>query len=146
MTPKPCSEPLVRPGSPSGTLYDFLSSYRPFGYARVKRYWQVLPGSGQGLSKAAEVLVFSSVIKAGLGIGGEYGEGALRIGGKTGEYYNTAAASLGFQITAQSNSVLLVFPSRDALSDFRKSEGWKAGVDGSVAVVKWGVGAKHQHR
>jgi lipid-binding SYLF domain-containing protein len=27
-----------------------------------------------------------------------------------------------------------------ALGDFRKSDGWKAGVDGSIAVVEWGAG------
>jgi len=86
------------------------------------------------------VLVFPSVIKAGIGIGGEYGEGALRVAGKTVDYYNTAAASIGFQLGAQSKSIVIVFMTDKALSDFRKSEGWKAGVDGSVAVVEWGVG------
>jgi len=86
------------------------------------------------------VLVFPSVIKAGIGIGGEYGEGALRIGGKTVEYYSTAAASIGFQLGAQSKSAVVLFLTSKALTDFRSSDGWKAGVDGSVAVVKWGVG------
>ena len=58
---------------------------------------------------------FPSVIKAGIGIGGEYGEGALRIGGKTVDYYNTAAASIGFQLGAQSKRVIIVFMENEAL-------------------------------
>ncbi len=108
--------------------------------AALERFRKEVNGGREFLRKAAGVLVFPSVIKAGFGIGGEYGEGALRIGGKTVEYYSTAGASFGFQIGAQSKSVLLVFMTEKALSDFRKAEGWKAGVDGSVAVVKWGVG------
>ena len=85
-------------------------------------------------------MVFPSIIKVGIGIGGEYGEGALRIGGRSVEYYSTAAASIGFQLGAQSKTVILVFLQDNALTDFRESSGWKAGVDGSVAVVKWGAG------
>ena len=80
------------------------------------------------------------MIKAGVGFGGEYGEGALRIDGKTVDYYNTAAASFGLQFGAQAKTIVLVFLDKDALTRFRKSEGWKVGVDGSVAVVAIGAG------
>lgn len=108
--------------------------------AALKRFRKEVPGGSAFLKKAEGVLVFPSVIKAGIVIGGEYGEGTLRIGGKTVEYYSTAAASIGFQLGAQSKSVVLVFLTKKALSDFRKSDGWKAGVDGSVALLKWGAG------
>jgi len=108
--------------------------------ATLKRFSKEIAGGSDFLKKANGVLVFPSVIKAGFGIGGEYGEGALRIRGKTVEYYNTAAASIGLQLGAQSKSIVLVFLTRKALSDFRKSKGWKAGVDGSVALLEWGVG------
>lgn len=97
-------------------------------------------GGREFLASARGVLVFPSVIKAGIGIGGEYGEGALRIGGKTVEYYNTAAASIGFQLGAQSKSVIVVFMENEALKKFRESQGWEAGVDGSVALVQMGAG------
>lgn len=106
----------------------------------LQRFHKEVSGGSKFLEKAAGVLVFPSVIKAGVGIGGEYGEGALLVGGKTVQYYNTAAASIGFQLGAQSKSLVVVFLDAKALEDFRNSEGWKAGVDGSVAVVKWGVG------
>ncbi len=108
--------------------------------ATLERFRNEITGGPLFLKNARGVLVFPSVIKAGIGIGGEYGEGALRIGGKTVEYYNTVAASIGFQLGAQSKSVVLVFLDSKALEKFRQSDGWKAGVDGSVAVIKWGVG------
>ena len=97
--------------------------------------------AGQELArKAAGVLVFPSVIKAGIGIGGEYGEGALLMGGKPVAYYSVAAASIGFQLGAQSRSQILLFMTKPALDQFRSSQGWTAGVDGSVALATLGAG------
>ncbi|MCB1747836.1 MAG: hypothetical protein H6977_08345 [Gammaproteobacteria bacterium] len=108
--------------------------------AALARFRQEVSGGDAFLAKAKGVLVFPEVVKAGFGIGGEYGEGALRIGGKTADYYNTAAASIGFQLGAQIKTVVLVFLTDKALADFRASEGWEAGVDGSVALVELGAG------
>lgn len=106
----------------------------------IKKFKQEIPGGSEFLKRAKGVLIFPSVIKVGFGIGGEYGEGALQIGGKTKSYYSTAAASIGFQLGAQSKSLVLVFMTDEALKQFQSSKGWKAGVDGSVAVIEWGVG------
>jgi lipid-binding SYLF domain-containing protein len=106
----------------------------------LKKFKQEVAGGSQFLAKANGVLVFPKVLKAGFGIGGEYGEGALLIGGKTVDYYSTAAASIGLQLGAQSKSLVIVFMNEQSLSYFRNSKGWKAGVDGSVAVVEWGAG------
>ncbi len=92
--------------------------------------------------KAAGMLVFPEVIKAGIGIGGEYGEGALVIKGKPAAYYSTAAASIGFQLGAQVKSQVILFMHPKVLADFRKSQGWKAGVDGSVALATLGAGGE----
>lgn len=108
--------------------------------AVLEQFRKEVRGGSEFLQKAEGVLVFPSVIKGGFVIGGEYGEGALRIREKTVEYYSTAAASFGFQLGAQSKAVVLVFMTSDALTEFRNSDGWKAGVDGSVAVLEWGVG------
>jgi len=67
-------------------------------------------------------------------------EGALRIDGKTVEYYSTAAGSVGFQIGAQKMNLILVFMQDEALKHFRTSSGWKVGVDGSVAFIDVGKG------
>ena len=97
--------------------------------------------AGHELSnKAAGMLIFPSVVKAGIGIGGEYGEGALLVKGKTVAYYNIASASIGFQLGAQARSQIVLFMNDQVLGDFRRSEGWKAGVDGSVALATLGAG------
>ena len=86
------------------------------------------------------MLVFPTVLKAGFGVGGEYGEGAMRVGGKTVGYYNTVAASFGFQLGAQARSVIIMFMTPEALAGFRRVEGFKVGVDGSVAIIVVGAG------
>jgi len=99
-----------------------------------------IDGSGEFLSAAKGILVFPRVIKVGVGVGGEGGEGALRIGGETVDYYNTFAGSVGFQLGAQAKSIIIAFMSQKALDDFRNSSGWKVGVDGSVAIIDIGTG------
>ncbi len=102
--------------------------------------FQKIEGAKAYLPIAKGMLVFPKVYKAGIGIGGEYGEGALRVGGKTVGYYSTAAASIGFQLGAQAKSIIVLFTNESALEKFRSSEGWKVGVDGSVALVDIGAG------
>ena len=104
------------------------------------RFLKEIKGADGFLQKAEGVLVFAGVVKAGIGIGGEYGEGALRIGGQSVDYYSIASGSIGFQFGAQKKDIIMVFLEASALQKFRESDGWKAGVDGSVAVVEWGVG------
>ena len=106
----------------------------------LEKFEKDVGGAKQFLTSAKGILVFPSVIKAGIGFGGEYGEGALRIDGKSVAYYNTIAGSLGFQLGAQAKTVVIAFLEQDALDKFQKSEGWKVGVDGSVAVVTLGAG------
>ncbi|MCH7696455.1 MAG: hypothetical protein IIB73_09220 [Proteobacteria bacterium] len=108
--------------------------------AALERFKEEVMGSDKFLNKAKAVLIFPEVIKVGFGIGGEYGEGALRINNKTVEYYSTAAASIGFQLGAQIKTVILVFLDNTELKRFRNSSGWEAGVDGSVAILEYGAG------
>ena len=106
----------------------------------LEKFHKDVKGAKAYLKTAKGVLVFPNVYKAGFGIGGEYGEGALRIGGKTVDYYSTVAGSFGFQLGAQKKTLILVFMQKGALNSFRESNGWKAGVDGSVALVTVGIG------
>ncbi|HYW02934.1 MAG TPA: YSC84-related protein [Gammaproteobacteria bacterium] len=107
--------------------------------AALARFDKQVDGGKALLERARGVLVFPGVIKAGLGIGGEYGEGALRIDGRTVGYYSIAAGSIGFQLGVQKKDVILVFLEHKALERFRKSNGWDIGVDGSVAFIKLGA-------
>jgi lipid-binding SYLF domain-containing protein len=91
-------------------------------------------------NKAAAILVFPSVVKAGIGIGGEYGEGLLIIRGRPGGYYNLISASFGFQLGVQARSVIIMFMTQEAFASFEGTYGWKVGVDGSVAIITIGAG------
>jgi lipid-binding SYLF domain-containing protein len=106
----------------------------------VASFYKVTSAGKELAGKAAGMLVFPSVVKAGIGIGGEYGEGALLIKGKPVAYYNVASASIGFQLGAQARSQIILFMTDKVLADFRNSDGWKAGVDGSVALATLGAG------
>ncbi len=107
--------------------------------AALKVFSQQVRGGKEFLNASKGVLVIPNILKAGLGVGGEYGEGALRIGGKTVEYYSIAGGSAGLQIGAQKMNLVLVFLQDEALRKFRASSGWKAGVDASVAFVNVGA-------
>ena len=99
-----------------------------------------IDGSEVFLNQAAGYLVFPRVIKVGIGVGAETGEGALRVGGQSVAYYRTTSGSVGLQLGAQAKSIVIAFMTRKALDDFRNSEGWKVGVDGSVALIDIGAG------
>jgi len=92
------------------------------------------------VSKAAGVLLFPSVVKAGFGVGGEYGEGLLVIHGRPAGYYNLISASVGFQIGAQERSVVIMFMTNEALANFMRRAGWKVGIDGSVTIINVDIG------
>jgi lipid-binding SYLF domain-containing protein len=106
----------------------------------LDRFKNEVPGAKEFLKNAKGVLVIPNVIRVGFGIGGEYGEGALLIDGKTVDYYSLAAGSFGFQFGAQSKNVVIIFMEENALTSFRDSLGWRAGVDGSVALIDLGAG------
>ena len=97
--------------------------------------------NGRNLANKAEaILVYPSIVKAGIAIGGEYGEGVMHIRGKTAGYYNIIGASFGFQLGVQTRSVIIMFMTPSALVGFQSRAGFKVGVDGSVALVTVGVG------
>ena len=97
---------------------------------------------GELAAKSRGMLVFPRVIKGGIGIGAEYGEGALLSGGRTAGYYSIASASVGLQLGVQAKSVVILFMTDEAFQGFRRSKGWKAGVDGSVALATLGAGGQ----
>jgi lipid-binding SYLF domain-containing protein len=89
--------------------------------------------------KAQAILVFPKVTKAGLGIGGQYGDGALIKGGQTVAYYNTAGVSVGLQAGAQTYGYALFFMNDKALQEINKAEGFEVGVGPSVVVMDEGM-------
>jgi lipid-binding SYLF domain-containing protein len=91
--------------------------------------------------RATGILVFPKIIKAGLLVGGQSGDGALRVGGKTTSYYNISAASFGLQLGAQSFSYAMFFMNEAALKYLSDSDGWAIGSGPSVVVMDKGKAA-----
>ena len=89
--------------------------------------------------KAAAVLVFPKVTKAGFGIGGQYGEGVLLKGGKPVAYYSTAGLSTGLQAGAQTYGYAMFFMNEAAVGSLNKAEGFEVGVGPSVVVMDEGM-------
>ena len=108
--------------------------------AALERFYKHVKDGKEVVGKADGLLVMPSVKKGALIVGGEYGRGALRIGGKTIDYYSIISGSVGFQIGGQAKDLIIAFMSSDALKKFRDSKGWTAGVDGNVALITVGAG------
>jgi lipid-binding SYLF domain-containing protein len=89
-------------------------------------------------ARAAGVLIFPRITRAGFMIGGQSGDGVLRIKGKSEGYYNTSAASYGLQAGVQSFSYVLFFMSHSALKYLETSKGWQIGSGPSVVVLDQG--------
>ena len=108
----------------------------------LDRFFKQVNGAKEFAKNAKGLLVMPGVVKAGLGIAGEYGQGALRIGGKTANYYNIAGASIGLTIGGEKKDIIIAFMTDEALKKFRASSGWEAGVDGNVALISIGAGTR----
>ena len=90
--------------------------------------------------KAVAVLVFPKIIKAGLMVGGQAGDGVLLRGGKPAGYYNTAGVSYGLQAGAQEFGYAMFFMNEKALAALSEASGFEVGVGPSVVVVDQGMG------
>ncbi len=109
--------------------------------AALDRFIAEVEGGRELLAKANAALVLPEVVKGGIIIGGEYGEGALREGNRTVAYYSVASASFGLTLGGEVKDLVILFMEESALKKFLKSQGWEAGVDGNIAVIKTGGGA-----
>jgi len=89
--------------------------------------------------QALAILVFPSVTKAGLGIGGQYGEGALLQKGAATAYYKTTGASFGLQAGGQKYGYAMFFMNQKALDQLKEASGFEVGVGPSVVLVDEGM-------
>jgi lipid-binding SYLF domain-containing protein len=108
----------------------------------LERFHKQVPEADKLREKAKGILVMPGVIKGAFILGGEYGEGALRVGGRTAGYYNLIAGSVGFQFGGEAKDIIIMFMTDKVLEQFRASEGWEAGVDGNVALITLGAGER----
>ena len=106
--------------------------------ASLQKLYATVPAAKALGANAQAILVFPKVTKAGLGVGGQYGEGALLKKGKAVGYYNTAGASVGLQAGAQQFGYAMFFMNADALAQLDKAGGFEVGVGPTVVVVDEG--------
>jgi len=109
----------------------------------LKHFYAMDPSHRELVGKAAGVLIFGHVTKGGVGVGGEYGEGILRVQGRTVDYYSVASASVGLTLGVASHREIILFMTQGALDHFTNSEGWSAGGDSAIAVVSKGAGGHY---
>ena len=107
--------------------------------AAMNRFKKQVKGSNEYLKVAKGVLVMPNITKAGFVVGGQYGQGAMKIGNKTVDYYSLASGSVGFQIGAEKYDMVILFLTDEALKKFRRSDGWEAGTDAEVTMIAAGA-------
>lgn len=98
-------------------------------------------GARRLATDAAAILVFPKIVKGGLIIGGQYGEGTLFKGEANAGFYSTAAASFGLQAGLQTFGYAVFFLDEPALGFLDNSDGWEIGTAPNVVVVEKGAGA-----
>jgi lipid-binding SYLF domain-containing protein len=108
----------------------------------LQRFYKEVNGGKEIAHQAKALLIMSDVTKAGFMIGGTYGQGALRVNGKTTGYYNLIGGSYGFTIGAEQMDIVIAFMTQKALDEFVKIDGWEVGVTGNVAFIDVGGGKR----
>jgi lipid-binding SYLF domain-containing protein len=111
--------------------------------ATLERFYTLADPNKYLAQNAAAVLVFPKITKAGIGVGGEHGDGALQENGKTVGYYSISGASIGLTLGVSQHSQVILFNTTEARDKFLKSSNWSIGADTSVAVVKKGAGGTY---
>ena len=124
----------------TGSLADSAPEIDVGVHETLKQFDALNPHHRHILHAAAGALVFPQITKAGAGIGGEYGEGVLRVHGRTVGYYSVSSASIGLTLGAAKRREIIVFTTQDALDKFIASKGWSVGADAGVAVLSKGAG------
>jgi lipid-binding SYLF domain-containing protein len=130
---------LLLAGAPSLVLAASAAEIDREATAALNKLYREVPGAKELAARAKAILIFPSVVKGGLIVGGQYGDGALRKGGRTVGYYSTAAVSYGLQAGAQVFGYALFFMGEGALSYLDSSSGWEIGVGPSVVVLDEGM-------
>ena len=105
----------------------------------LQRLYDANPAAQAISEHAKAILIFPSIVKAGLVIGGAYGEGELKQGSDVDGYYNSVTGSVGFQAGAQSYGYVVFLMNRDAVKYVHRTQGWEVGVGPTVVVVDAGL-------
>ena len=126
-------------GSPASVVRDDPAEITKNATAALQSLYSHVAGAKAIGAQAHAILVFPRVTKAGLGIGGQSGEGALFKEGKTIGYYKTTGASFGLQAGAQTYGYAMFFMNAKALAQLDAAKGFEVGVGPSVVVMDEGM-------
>lgn len=100
-----------------------------------------IPEARPNLDRSLARLVFPSVQRAGLGVGGQYGRGALVGNAGTLGYYSISGGSVGLQIGAERRSVVMLFFDPETLRQFQLTSRFTFGANASISTPQKGEGA-----
>lgn len=109
----------------------------------LKQFYALNPKNKDLAAKAAGMLIFPRITKAGAGIAGEYGEGVLQVKTKTVDYFSIGGASIGLTLGIADRSEIIMFMTQASLDKFTSSRGWAIGADTGIAVVSAGAGGTY---
>ena len=112
-------------------------------HVAMHQFYELNPQHKDLVARAKGVLVFPRITKGGVGVGGQFGEGALRIDGKNVDYYSIASASVGVTLGLAKRKEVILFMTQEALDKFVNSHGWTIGADTNVAVLSKGAGGSY---
>jgi lipid-binding SYLF domain-containing protein len=115
-------------------------------HVAMHQFYDLNPQHKDLVARAKGVLVFPRITKGGVGVGGEFGEGALRIDGKDVAYYSVSSASVGLTLGLAKHKEVILFMTQESLDKFTNSHGWTIGADTNVAVLSKGAGGDYDSK
>ena len=112
-------------------------------HTAMHQFYELSPQNKDLVARAKGVLVFPHVTKGGVGVGGQFGEGALRIDGNNVAYYSISSASVGLTLGLAKHKEVILFMTQEGLDKFMSGHGWTIGADTNVAVLSKGAGGDY---
>jgi lipid-binding SYLF domain-containing protein len=112
-------------------------------HVAMHQFYELNPQHKDLVARAKGILVFPHVTKGGVGVGGQFGEGALRIDGKDVAYYSISSASVGLTLGLAKHKEVVLFMTQEALDKFTTGHGWTIGADTNVAMLSKGAGGDY---
>jgi len=109
----------------------------------LSKFYQLNPANQDLAARAKGFLVFPRVTKGGAGVAGEFGEGALRVGGQNVGYYSLSSASVGLTLGVAKHDEIIMFMTQEALDKFTSTKGWAVGADTGIAMLSKGAGGDY---
>jgi lipid-binding SYLF domain-containing protein len=125
-------------GTPSAIAADDKAEINRDSQAALSALYGSVPAAKQLAAKATAILIFPKITKAGLGIGGQAGEGALVKGGTPVAYYKTGGGSFGLQAGVQTYGYAMFLMNDKAVQQLDAAEGFEVGVGPTVVVLDEG--------